>query len=172
MGHWTIITTIEDYTMNKIAKTVSMQLLLCGILLTATLSACTGAKTTADAPNTTNGSTDNNGQVSAAKNVKTTQDDAQSEIRKKQLDADIRAREQRNKLGGDPQKRAEADLASEVRSKLEANIPQGKLTVVAKDSEVTVSGVVKTQAELEKIKPLAMEIKGVGTVVVKAAVTP
>jgi hyperosmotically inducible periplasmic protein len=158
--------------MNKIAKIIPMQPLLCNVLLMTILSACTGAKTTADAPNTTNGSTDNNGQVSAAKDVKTTQDDAQSETRKKQLDADIRAREQRNNLGGDPQKRTEADLSSEVRSKLEANIPQGKLTVVAKNAEVTVSGVVKTQAELEKIKPLAMEIKGVGTVVVKAAVTP
>ncbi len=158
--------------MNKIAKIVPIQPLLCSVLLMATLSACAGAKTTADAPKATNSSTDTNGQVSAAKDMKSTQDDAQSEIRKKQLDADIRAREQRNDLGGDQQKRAEADLASEVRSKLEANIPRGKLTVVAQNTEVTVSGVVKTQAELEKIKPLAMEIKGVGTVVVKAVVTP
>jgi hyperosmotically inducible periplasmic protein len=132
----------------------------------ATVSACSGAKTASDAPN----STDNNGQVSTTKNAKTTQDDAQSDLRLKQLDSDIRAREQRNNLGGDPQKRAEADLASEVRSKLEANIPLGKLTVTAKNTDVTVSGVVATQKDLDKIQPLAMEIKGVHSVTVKAVV--
>jgi osmotically-inducible protein OsmY len=75
-------------------------------------------------------------------------------------------------MGGDPQKRAEGDLASEVRSKLEANIPRGKLTVSAKNAEVTVSGVVMNQEQLDKVKPLAMEIKGVRTVIVKAVVKP
>jgi hyperosmotically inducible periplasmic protein len=147
---------------------VTLPLLLSGVLL-ATLSACSGAdKTASDAPN----STDTSGQVSTAKDAKTTQDDAQSETRKKQLEADIRAREQRNNMGGDAQKRADGDLASEVRSKLEANIPKGKLTTEAKDAEVTVSGVVETQEQLDKIKPLAMEIKGVKSVVVKAVVKP
>jgi osmotically-inducible protein OsmY len=73
-------------------------------------------------------------------------------------------------MGGDPQKGAEGDLASEVRSKLEANIPRGKLTVAANDAEVTVSGVVSNQEQLDKIKPLAMEIKGVRSVVVKAVI--
>ena len=73
-------------------------------------------------------------------------------------------------MGGDSQKRVEGDLASEVRSKLEANIPRGKLTITAKNAEVTVSGVVRTQDELNKIKPLAMEIKGVRSVVVKAVI--
>ena len=75
-------------------------------------------------------------------------------------------------MGGDTQKRAEGDLASEVRSKLEANIPRGKLTVEAKNSEITVSGAVSNQEQLNKIKPLAMEIKGVRSVVVKAVVKP
>jgi osmotically-inducible protein OsmY len=75
-------------------------------------------------------------------------------------------------MGGDPQKRAEGDLASEVRSKLEANIPRGQLTVSAKNTEVTVSGMVTNQEQLDKVKPLAMEIKGVRTVIVKAVVKP
>jgi osmotically-inducible protein OsmY len=66
---------------------------------------------------------------------------------------------------------AEGDLSNEVRSKLEANIPRAKLTVSAKNADVTVSGVVATQEELNKIKPLAMEIKGVNSVMVKAVVS-
>ena len=77
-----------------------------------------------------------------------------------------------NNMGGNPQKRAEGDLASEVRSKLETNIPSGKLTVSAKNAEITVAGVVKTQEQLDKIKPLAMEITGVRSVMVKAVVKP
>jgi hypothetical protein len=110
--------------MNKIAKIGLNLPLLIGLLLTVTISACEEAKTTADAPNSTN----TNGQVATEKQSDNTQNDAQSELRRKQLNADIQAREQRNQMGGDPQKRAEGDLASEVRSKLEANIPRGKLT--------------------------------------------
>ncbi len=141
---------------------------LCLIPLLITLTACSDAKTSSDAPN----STETNGQVSTMKDGKATQDDAQNETRKKQLEADIRAREQRNNMGGDPLKRAEEDLSSEVRSKLEANIPKGKLTISAKNDEVTVSGVVSTKEQLDKIKPLAMQIKGVKNVVVKATVSP
>lgn len=154
--------------MNKITKIGFTLPLLLGILLTVTISACKEAKITADAPKSTN----NNGQVVTEKQSDKTQNDAQSETRRKQLNADIQAREQRNNMGGDTQKRAEGDLASEVRSKLEANIPRGKLTVEAKNSEITVSGAVSNQEQLNKIKPLAMEIKGVRSVVVKAVVKP
>ena len=154
--------------MNKITKIGFNLPLLLGLLLTVTISACEEAKTTADAPNSTN----TNGQVATEKQSDNTQNDAQSELRRKQLNADIQAREQRNQMGGDPQKRAEGDLASEVRSKLEANIPRGKLTVEAKNSGVTVSGVVSNQEQLNQIKPLAMQIKGVRSVVVKAVVQP
>jgi hyperosmotically inducible periplasmic protein len=159
--------------MNTIIKTSATRfLLLSGLVLSGLmlsgLSACNAAKTASDAPN----STSDNGAVTADKNVQATQNDAQNETRKKQLEADIRAREQRNNIGGDPQKRAEADLASEVRSKLEANIPRGKLTVTANQSDVTVAGVVATQEQLDKIKPLSMEIKGVRSVIVKATVSP
>jgi hyperosmotically inducible periplasmic protein len=154
--------------MNNITKINSVKPLLISLLLMASISACSTAKTAADAPS----STDTNGVVSTTENAKPTQDDAQSDTRKKQLNSDIRAREQRNNMGGNPLKRTDADLASEVRSKLEANIPVGKLTVAAKDADLTVSGVVKTQDQLNKIKPLAMEIKGVKSVTVKADVIP
>lgn len=101
------------------------------------------------------------------------QEDAQSEVRRRQLDADIRAREQRNNATGGDTQRATGDLASEVRSKLEANIPKGQLTVdAAEDGTVTVAGTVNNQQELAKIERLAKEIKGVKTVVVKATVAP
>lgn len=154
--------------MNKINKIGSTLPLLLGILLIASISACSDTKTASDAPN----STENNGQISAKNDQKPTQEDAQSQLRKNQTNADIQAREQRNDMGGDTQKRAEGDLASEVRSKLEVNIPRGKLTVAAKNADITVSGVVRTQDELDKIEPLAMEIKGVNSVMVKAVVTP
>lgn len=101
------------------------------------------------------------------------QQDAQSEARRRQLNADIRAREQRNNWTGGDAQRAEGDLASEVRSKLEANIPNGQLTVDAEDDgTVTVAGTVINQDQLAKIEPLAKEIKGVKQVVVNAKVAP
>jgi hyperosmotically inducible periplasmic protein len=154
--------------MNNIIKKNSPRFLLLSVLLAITVSACGEAKTAADAPS----STDNNGKVTTAENGQATQDDSQSETRKKQLNADIRAREQRNNMGGDPNKRIEGDLASEVRSKLEANIPSSKLTVAAKNADITVSGVVTNKDQLDKIKPLAMEIKGVSSVTVKAVTNP
>jgi hyperosmotically inducible periplasmic protein len=138
------------------------------IVLLTSLSACNTDKTASDAP----GSTATNGQVSTEKDEKKTQNDATSDVRKKQLEADIRAREQRNNVGGDTMKRDDADLSSEVRSKLEANIPNGKLTVSAKNADVTISGVVATQAQLDKIQALGMEIKGVKSVIVKATISP
>jgi hyperosmotically inducible periplasmic protein len=154
--------------MNNIAKSTPPQLLLLGLLLTINVSSCSQAQTSSDAPN----STDNNRQVTTTENGKQAQDDAQSEIRRKQLEADTRAREQRNTMGGDPKKRTEGDLANEVRNKLESNIPGGKLTIAAKNADVTVSGVVPSQEQFDKIKPLAMEIKGVNSVTVKAIINP
>ena len=154
--------------MNKITKMGFTLPLFLGLLLTVTISACQEAKTTANAPDSTN----TNGEISTEEQSDNTQDDAESQTRRRQLNQDIRAREQRNNMVGDPQERAEADLASEVRSKLEANIPRGKLTVVANNAEVTVSGMVSNQEQLDQITPLAMEIKGVSTVVVKAVIKP
>jgi hyperosmotically inducible periplasmic protein len=154
--------------MNMMTKPNFTQSLILSILLATSMSACsTTSKTASDAPS----STENNGQVATNGEVKTNKDDAQSDIRKKQLESDIRAREQRNNMGGNTQKRAATDLASEVRSKLEANIPKSKLTVEANDAAaVTVSGSVTSQDQLNKIAPLAKQIKGVNSVIVKAVV--
>jgi hyperosmotically inducible periplasmic protein len=153
--------------MIKILKIGTNLPLALTLLLMASISACNEAKTSSDAPN----ATESNAPV-VTTNDKATKDDAQSDTRRKQLNADIRAREQRNNVAGDRQKRTQGDLASEVRSKLEANIPSGKLTIVANDAKVTVSGTVKTQEQLDKIKTLAMEIKGVDSVMVKAVIIP
>jgi len=143
---------------------------LISCLLVFGVAACDNAsKTSQSAPNNPN-------EAPQSPNVQTTeasQKDAQSEVRRKQLDADIRAREQRNNATGGDTQRAEGDLSSEVRSKLEANIPKGQLTVeAADDGTVTVGGTVNNQQELAKIEPLAKEIKGVKIVIVKATVAP
>ncbi|MEA5514728.1 BON domain-containing protein [Nodularia sp. UHCC 0506] len=114
------------------------------------------------------------GEVPAAPEREAAREDAQSAVRREQLDADIRAREERNlAAGGDITDRTAEDLASEVRSKLEANIPDGVLTVDAtEEGTVTVSGTVNNQDELSKIEPLAQEINGVNDVIVNAVVAP
>lgn len=115
------------------------------------------------------------GEAPTAPTSQTTQEsleDSQSEVRREQLDADIRAREERTAaLNQAPGERRPEDLASEVRSKLEANIPNGQLTVEAnEEGVVTVSGTVPNQDQLSKIEPLAKEIYGVQNVVVNAVV--
>ena len=108
-----------------------------------------------------------------AQTTQASQQDAQSDVRRRQLNSDIRAREQRNNVTGGDTDRASGDLASQVRSKLEANIPKGQLTVNATDDGiVTVGGTVNNQQELAKIEALSKQIKGVKSVVVKATVTP
>lgn len=146
--------------------------LLLANLLVATLISCTEAKTTADAPApaTTPSSTSTSSPSASPQKTQAAMDDAQSETRKKQLDADIRAREQRNNITGGTTTRTDSDLASEVRSKLEANIPKGNLTIESKDANIVVSGTVPLLNDLDKIKSLAMEIKGVKTVAIKATV--
>jgi hyperosmotically inducible periplasmic protein len=141
---------------------------LVGSALILSLAACSTAKTSADAPN----STDTNGQSPTTDAAQTNKSDAENGVRKAQLDADIRAREQRNDAGGDQMKRADGDLASEVRTKLEANIHPGNLAVEAKDGAVTIAGTVPTQEQFDKIEPLAKEIKGVTSVNVKATIAP
>ncbi|WP_414528983.1 BON domain-containing protein [Nodularia chucula] len=95
---------------------------------------------------------------------------SQSETRRRQLDADIRAREERTAALNDGPRNPE-DLASEVRSKLEANIPDGLLTVEAtEEGLITVSGTVSNEDQLSKIEPLAKEISGVNDVIVDAVV--
>ncbi|MDJ0694607.1 BON domain-containing protein [Mastigocoleus sp. MO_188.B34] len=136
--------------MNKITL-----FLLSGVLIFGA-AACDGtAKTSSDAPRTVDGEVEN------PRNVEETREDAASEIRQNQLNSDIRAREQRNDLIGDQTDRADSDLESEVRSKLEANIPRGKLTIDAEDGVVTIAGTVPDQREYKTVEPLAKEILGV-----------
>ncbi|MEG4206092.1 BON domain-containing protein [Microcoleus sp. Pol7_A1] len=150
--------------MNKLTP-----ILLSGILLFGAAACSEGAKTSADSPNSP---TENTTTPPPAETVQKTQGDATSDIRKNQANSDIRAREQRNNVTGGDATRADGDLQSEVRSKLEVNITKGTLTVDAKDGVVTVGGTVPNETDLAKIEPLAKEIKGVKTVNVTAVVAP
>ncbi len=137
------------------------------LLVFATAACQNPAKTSESAP----GSTDDTVEAPDSGEVESSVDDAQGDVRRNQLDSDIRAREQRNDVTGGDADRAEGDLESEVRSKLEANLPASQLAVESSDGgTVTVSGTVRNQEQLGKIEPLAREIKGVNNVVVKAIV--
>ncbi|MBE9040285.1 transporter, partial [Oscillatoriales cyanobacterium LEGE 11467] len=87
------------------------------------------ARTSVDAPS----SVDETPEVLEADEAVDSKEDAQSSVRRDQLDSDIRAREERNNLTGGDAERADGDLASEVRSKLEANLPASALTIEAED---------------------------------------
>jgi hyperosmotically inducible periplasmic protein len=129
------------------------------------------AKTNSDAPDSTATSQVATPTTTAAKS---SQDDATSKVRRDQLNSDIRAREQRNNTAnkGGAIGRSDTDLASEVRSKLEANLPASALAVSAKSGAVMVTGTVPTQAQFDRIDGLAKEIKGVSAVSMKVAVAP
>ena len=133
-------------------------LALLGGALAFGVAACGPAKTSADAPSSMDGKADDPAAVGD------TLDDGNNEIRQDQLDSDIRAREQRNDIAGDETVRADGDLESEVRSKLEANIPRAKLAVSAEDGVVTIKGTVPDEREFKTVEPLAKEIKGVKSV--------
>jgi hyperosmotically inducible periplasmic protein len=149
--------------MNKL-----IPLMVSSVLMIGAVSCENTAKTSADAPNSTN----QTATVPDAKSAQENQGDATSDIRKAQIESDIRAREQRSNTTGGDTVRDNKDLQSEVRGKLEANLPASQLTVDVKDGVVTVTGTVPTAAQLSKIQPLAMEIKGVKSVTNKAAVAP
>ncbi len=143
--------------------------LLISSVLVAGVAACeSSSKTSADAPNNTTEAA----QAPAKEASQQAQNDATSETRKRQLESDIRAREQRNNATGGDNERDNDDLESEVRGKLEANLPASRLKVDAKDGTVTVTGTVPTQEQLNKIPTLAQQIKGVSGVKVDAKVAP
>lgn len=143
--------------------------LLISSVLVAGVAACEfSSKTSADAPNNAN----ETAQVPAKEAAQQAQNDATDDTRKRQIESDIRAREQRNKATGDENERDSNDLESEVRGKLEANLPASRLKVDAEDGIVTVTGTVPTQEQLNKIPTLAQEIKGVTGVTVDAKVAP
>lgn len=142
--------------------------LLLSSLLVFSAAACNQvAKTSSNAPDTT---ANTNPSAPDAETAKENQNDGTSEVRRAQANSDIRAREQRNNVAGDPLERADGDLESEIRSKLEVNLPASSLAVKANDGAVEISGVVPTPEQLARIEPLAKEIKGVKSVDVKATV--
>ncbi len=140
--------------------------LISGLLLISTVACNNAAKTSDQAPQSTNTTTEAP-KVDEAQEIKK---DGTSEVRRNQLDADIRAREQRNQAAGKDPNRTDDDLSSEVRSKLEANLPASQLTVDAKDGNVSISGTVPSQPQYQRIEPLAKEIYGVKNVTVKVSV--
>lgn len=150
-------------------KKITSLLLLSGGLLFGAVACTDAAKTSADAPNTTDKAAV---ETPKADETKAAKNDAQSETRRKQLNSDIRAREERNNAlnDGAATDRSDDNIESEVRSKLEANIPNGQLTVKSEKAMVTVAGTVPKQDQLAKIEPLAKQIKGVQGVTVKATV--
>ncbi|MBM0742732.1 BON domain-containing protein [Phormidium sp. CLA17] len=137
-------------------------------LLVLSVAACSDvAKTSSEAPNSTDAATETVEKSTA----QTNQDDATSEMRRKQLNADVRANEQRNNIAGDKSVKTDGTLESQIRSKLEANLPASALAIDAEDGAVTVSGSVVNEAQLQKIEPLAMEIGGVKSVAITATVS-
>lgn len=146
--------------------------LISTVLIISTTACQEAAKTSADAPSDPTKPVAQS-EVPSAGATEAAKEDAQSEVRRKQLNADIRAREQRNNAtnDGSSANRNPGDLASQVRSKLEANIPNGNLSVEGADGgAITVSGTVTNQDQLKKIEPLAKQIKGVTSVTNKAIV--
>lgn len=138
------------------------------LLLISTVACNNVAKTSDKAPETTNQTT----QAPDADKAQDIHKDASNETRRKQLDSDIRAREQRNQMAGEKANRTDDDIKSEVRSKLEANLPDSQLAVDAKDGNVSISGTVPTQPQYQRIEPLAKEIYGVKSVAVNVKVEP
>lgn len=150
--------------MNKFSLFILSSLLMLGA------AACTSSQTSQQAP----ASTQDSPQTVNKQEAQEVQNDATSETRRNQANADIRAREQRNNAlnSGQGQDRDDDDIESEVRSKLEVNLPASALVVDTEDGIVTVSGTVPTQQQLDRIAALAKEIKGVKTVNVTAKIAP
>jgi osmotically-inducible protein OsmY len=163
------LTFISHINLKKTMKKLT-SFLLGSVLLLGAVGCGDNAKTSADAPNTV----EQPPEVPTAEQVQDAQEDAQSEVRREQLNSDIRAREERNNAFNDgaAENRDSDDIASEVRSKLEANLPASQLVVEAENATIKVSGTVPTQEQLARIEPLALEIKGVESVDNQAVVAP
>jgi hyperosmotically inducible periplasmic protein len=140
-------------------------LLIGGALMIGTLG-CTSASTNTNVPDAAK----KENQAPSKQTAQQDQGDATNETRKKQLESDIRSREQRNEVAGSTTSRTDGDLESEIRSKLEANLPASQITVDAKDGVVTIKGTVPTPEQRSKVKSLAMEIKGAKSIVDKTTV--
>lgn len=115
------------------------------------------AKTSISAPN----SLANNGKLLTSATELKNSLDATSRTRKFQINSDIRAREQRYQYLGREKSKSDRHLQSEIRSKLELNLPTASLAVNSENGKVTVVGRVKEISELEQIEKLIREINGV-----------
>jgi osmotically-inducible protein OsmY len=142
--------------------------LLGGVLLFTAACGTNTAKTDSNAP----GSVNETIETPSAEQAREGKEDSTSQVRRDQLNSDIRAREERDQALSNDNKRTDSDLASQVRSKLEANLPASFLTVEAKEGVVTVAGTVPTQEQYQRIEPLAREIRGVKNVNIQAKVQP
>lgn len=153
--------------MNKL-----MPLFISTVLVVAAAGCQPAARTSTEAPDNANPAqeTSQTKQAPTQSETQAAKNDAQSEVRRDQLNADIRAREQRTQAAGGAV--SDDDVASKVRSKLEANIPAGQLAVEADDGVVSVKGTVPKQDQLQKIDRLAKEINGVKSVKVDVKVAP
>ena len=138
--------------MNKLAT------FLLGTTLLFSAVGCDVARTSSDAPDSPDETVEDPAQVEE------TLEDANSEVRQEQLSSDIRAREQRNDVVGEQSERDDSDIESEIRAKLEANIPRSKLTIQAENGDVVIIGTVPGDKEYSTIEPLAREITGVNSV--------
>ncbi|ACK69096.1 transport-associated [Gloeothece citriformis PCC 7424] len=144
-------------------------ILLGSILLLGAVACQDVSKTSSDSPDSLEETT----EAPTQDTVEDSREDAQSEVRRDQLNADIRANEERNNAFNDGQEnRSDDSVETEVRSKLEANIPKSQLSVESEEGTVTVAGTVPDEQDIEKIEPLAMEIKGVKRVVNQATYAP
>jgi hyperosmotically inducible periplasmic protein len=154
----------------KVIKMNKLSVFLLSGLLILSAAACDSARTSSEAPSATQDSPNAVDTQEASE----TQGDAVSDTRRNQTNADIRAREQRNDMmnDGSVKDRDDDDLTSEVRSKLEANLPASALVVDTENGTVTISGTVPTQEQYDRIAVLAQEIKGVRSLNVKAKVAP
>jgi osmotically-inducible protein OsmY len=141
-------------------------LLLSALLLVGGVACSDVAKTSADAPN----STEKTGEVPETDSNQTTQRDANRNVRDAQIKADERARQQRNQVGANDGKIADNDVESIVRDRLEQQLPSSQLAVDADEGIVTISGTVASQTELDQIASIAKEVQGVKDVEVKAKV--
>ncbi|MBE9127497.1 MULTISPECIES: BON domain-containing protein [unclassified Coleofasciculus] len=143
-------------------------LLLTGVLGLGVAACGDVARTSRGAPD----SVDTVGEAPNLDRVLKNESDATNPIRRAQANSDIRAREQRYNLFRQGGERSDRNVQSEVRSKLEVNLPMSELAVQANDGIITVTGYVQTQNDLERIEPLAQEIRGVKDVNVQAKIGP
>jgi hyperosmotically inducible periplasmic protein len=143
-------------------------LCLFSIIVLGAVGCDNAAKTSTDAPSSVKESP----TAPNAQSAQATKNDATSDVRKAQIESDIRATEQRNDITGGNTSKDDKDLQTEVSGKLEANLPTSQLTINSKNGAITVTGTVANKDQVAKIEPLAKQIKGVKSVINKVAVAP